>query len=337
MFAKGTGDGRGAVAPPSSLLADFATGVQARSSVGASRRFASLRSKFCALYYNIVCLLCGYLTAPPCSAAHDLVQEFQAAMQQLSAQTAALSTEIASLTNRIAMTERDLLDPWDGINTSQVSSRFRKSFAKKVVTYYFGDKNAAATCMVTGEAASEERLVVCAHIWPYFSLGKGLEKLGLSRDDVHCASNGLMLLNVVEEAFDAKRVAFQYCGHDDTFLFRVIDPKLLEGTVYGSVKFSAFEGEPLRLPEAAHGRVVDGRAVFPFRRLLAWHFSHALQKALDLKWRQEEALQPYFQTCSDDKVNAWLQGKSPGAKWPGQRAAGIDAMRATQAGSTGEE
>jgi hypothetical protein len=277
------------------------------------------------------------LSAQTAALSNKIAAQTTALSTKIAAQTAALSTDIAALTNRIAMTERDLLDPWDGINTSQVSSRLRKSFAQKVVTYYFGDKSAAATCMITGEAASTERLVVCAHIWPYFSLGKGLEKLGLSRDHVHCASNGLMLLKVIEEAFDAKRVAFQYCRHDDTFLFRVLDPTLSEGTVYGSVEFSTFEGEPLRLPEAAQGRVVDGRAVCPFRRLLAWHFSHALQKALDLKWRSEDELQPYFETCSDDKVNAWLQGKSLGAKWPGQRAAGIDAMRATQAGSVGEE
>jgi hypothetical protein len=50
--------------------------------------------------------------------------------------------------------------------------------------------------------------------------------------------------------------------------------------------------------------------------------------------------QQYFEMSSSDKVSAWLQGNSPGAKWPGQRAVGIFAIRATQAGSaasTGED
>ena len=260
--------------------------------------------------------------------------------KELMAAVTSLTETVAALADRISVTQRDLLDPWDGLNTSEVSSRNRSTFAKKVVEYYYGDKKAVATCMITGEAGSAARPVVCAHIWPYCSHGKGLEKLGLRHDDVHSASNSLMLLEVIEEAFYAKRVAFEYCCKDDTFLLRVVDPTLLEGTVYGARKFSALEGRPVRLPEEAHGRVVEGRAVFPFRRLLAWHFSHALQKALDLNWRDMDYLQPYFEMSSSNKVSAWLQGNSPGAKWLGQRAVGIFAIRATQAGSaasSGEE
>ncbi len=121
---------------------------------------------------------------------------------------------------------------------------------------------------------------------------KRLEKFGLSREDVHRPPNGRLLLSVMEEAFDAKRVGSQYNCHDDTFTFRVVDPSLLSGTVYGPFKFSAFDGRPLRIPGQAKGRAVAGRAVFPFRRLVAWHFSHVLQKALDLKWRTVDELQP---------------------------------------------
>ena len=257
-------------------------------------------------------------------------QVLNASIQELTSQTAALSASFVGLTKRVAVTERDLLDPWDSIHSS---SRNRTEFSKKLKQHY-GGENAVATCMITGLASTDEVLVKCSHIWPYSSHGKGLEKFGLSCDDVHSPLNGLMLLHLIEEAFDAKRVGFQYNKDADTFTFRVIDPSLLNGTAYGQHKFQEFDGTNLRIPEEAKERVVEGRAVFPFRRLLVWHFSHVLQKALDLKWRTVEDLQPYFEATSDDKVTAWLTGKSPEAKWPGQRVVGTMAVRATQAGSS---
>ncbi len=187
--------------------------------------------------------------------------------------------------------------------------------------------------MVTGMAVPEGGKQLCAaHIWPYCTHGHGLERFGLSRLDVNSPRNGLMLFKVIEEAFDAKRCAFVYDGDADAFTFMVLDPALLTGTVHAQHKFGDFDGAALQLPSPR-----DGRAAVPFRRLLVWHLSQALQTALDRRWRTVEQLQPLFTPTAQEKVQAWLENTSPGVKWPGQRAFGMQALRTAQEGSAASD
>lgn len=243
------------------------------------------------------------------------------------------------LIDRLASLERRLLDPWDGLSTTSDSSRTRTGFHKLVSEFYNGP-GVQPTCMVTGLTAKQgggqnevQRELRAAHIWPYNTAGRGLDQFGLSRGDVHRAANGLMLLKPIETAFDEKRVAFEYRGHEDAFIFSVLDPSLLVGTVSEQWTFGHFEGKPLRLPRPEDRICAGSRPAFPFRRLLAWHFSQALQQALDRRWKTEEELQHYFVAGAEEKVRAWLDNTSPGNKWPGQRAVGLHALRAAQAGS----
>ena len=262
----------------------------------------------------------------------DRIAELAAGQERLAAGQERLAAGLASL-------ERGLLDPWDGLSATSDSSRTRTGFHKLVSEFYYGPV-AQPTCMVTGLTAKQgggktelQRELRAAHIWPHYTAGRGLEQFGLSRGDVHRAANGLMLLKPIENAFDEKRVAFEYRGDDDAFIFRVLDPLLLEGTVSEQWTFGHFEGKPLRLPRPEDRICTGSRPAFPFRRLLAWHFSQALQQALDRGWKTEEELQQYFVAGAQEKVRAWLDNTSPGNKWPGQRAVGLRALRAAQAGS----
>ena len=131
---------------------------------------------------------------------------------------------------------------------------------------------------------------------------------------------GLLLLSTVERAFDLQRAGFFF--DDQTFLFIVLDPKLMSETVHGAVKFSELHKEPLHLPN-------NPTSPFPCRRLLVWHFTQALQNALAKEWQPEAEIAKFVAFVgATEKVDAWLRGVSPEAKWPGVRAAGQAALLA---------
>ena len=228
----------------------------------------------------------------------------------------------------VAKLDATLLNPWAAI-TSQ-SSRLEKEFRVKVVEYYHGRKDACATappvaCMVSGIEGTGDKGVHAAHIWPRHTHGRGLHMFGLEEAFVWEPRNGLLLLSTVECAFDHQRAGFFYNGQ--TFVFIVLDPKLMSETVRDAVKFSDLHEKPLRLP-------ANPKNPFPCRRLLVWHFTQALENALKNKWRTEDEVAAYVAFVgATDKVDAWLRGVSPEAKWPGVRSAGQAALLALREAS----
>ena len=230
------------------------------------------------------------------------------------------------------------MDPWEDIPSD--SSRLRKSFRTNVVKYYHGSEDAVAQCMVTGSVETGTKGVVAAHLWPFASSSIGLERFGLTKADRHSPRNGLLLLKVVETAFDQKRVAFFFNDVSKVFEFIVLD-QLLEKNTIGSdvtcvneggdsrpVTFSDFHGRALQLPPAA-----STYGAFPLRRLLAWHFAQSLNKAMEFGWRPVEQLAAYWPLTGDDHVRAWLRGGSPSASWPGAMQTGLVALRAVRRNS----
>jgi hypothetical protein len=238
--------------------------------------------------------------------------------------------------------ETSALDPWEDLPSS--SSRSRKNFRISVSTYYHGSDNAKAPrCMVSGSQATGDKGVVAAHIWPYSSLGLGLERFGLAKEDVHGPRNGLLLLKQIESAFDKKQAAFFYNEARRAFEFVVLDKQSLnEQPIHGVVRdgdavvqvhFKDLHGQELQLPPGAFER-----GAFPYRRLLAWHFAQALGKAATQCWCPAAELAQYYPLSCDDRVRAWLCNTSPSASWPGAMQAGIAGLRAVRRESEdGEE
>ena len=215
--------------------------------------------------------------------------------------------------------EEELLDPWKDMLSD--ASRERTKFRKSVLEYYCGDEEAEPCCMVSGLTGQGEKGVTAAHIWPIVSRGRGLERFGLTPQDVHNARNGLLLLRTVEKAFDAKRAGF-FCGATSEPVFVVLDPALMNETVIYTLKFRDLMNNGLKLPEHA-----QSESHYPRRRLLAWHFSRVLREAHRLGWQGSDALGEYLEPSASDKVRSWLQEGSPQATWPGDFAAGLSLVR----------
>ena len=217
-----------------------------------------------------------------------------------------------------AKLDASLLNPWAGISSQ--SSRLQKEFHGKVVEYYHGQKDASAACMVSGFEVTGDKGVHAAHIWPRHTHGRGLRMFGLEEAFVWEPRNGLLLLSTVERSFDRQRAGFFFNGQ--TFVFIVLDPTLMSETVHDTVKFSDLHEKPLHLP-------ANLTNPFPCRRLLVWHFTQALEKALKNKWRAEDEVAAFVAFVgATEKVDAWLRGVSPEAKWPGVRPAGQAALLA---------
>ena len=230
-----------------------------------------------------------------------------------------LEAALAVVEDRVdAKLDATLLNPWADISSQ--SSRLQKEFHGKVVEYYHGQKDASAACMVSGLQVTGDKGVHAAHIWPRHTHGRGLHMFGLEDAFVWDARNGLLLLSTVERAFDHQRAGFFFNGQ--TFVFIVLDPKLMSETVLDAVKFSELHEKPLHLPH-------NPTNPFPCRRLLVWHFIQSLENALANTWRTEAEVAKFVAFVgAAEKVDAWLRGVSPEAKWPGVRRAGQAALLA---------
>ena len=91
---------------------------------------------------------------------------------------------------------------------------------------------------------------------------------------------------------------------------------------HGDDKFSELHEKPLHLPHKP-------TSPFPCRRLLVWHFIQSLENALANTWRTEAEVAKFVAFVgAAEKVDAWLRGVSPEAKWPGVRSAGQAALLA---------
>lgn len=206
--------------------------------------------------------------------------------------------------------------PWL-YDLSSASSQRKASFRRGVIKYYSTSPAAGAVdedekskreeqlsqprqeqviCLATGKSY-DASLVRAAHIWKHSTKGKGMALyFGLSRDDVKNPRNGLLLLKVIEEAFDRMELCFLYNPLQRVIVTHILRPSLTKKKVDEELTFADLHGRNLHLPPN----------VFPFRRILAHHARWAIHKALQHGWIQEEEM-----TRLDGNLCA-----SEGAIWP---------------------
>ena len=194
-----------------------------------------------------------------------------------------ISSEIAPLTKSVYLVLGELLDPWEKIHSETESAvkAAEKMNMEPVTQYYCVGKK---TCMVLGRVTHCH--VVCAHIWPRGTIGKGLEIFDLHNADVNNPRNFLRLQKSIEKAFDDKRLIFVpvslALSGALTLKVVILDPSLnTEDLSYNNitVKFSTIQKKLFSYT------FLPGKT--PFTRLLANHAVQAMNKAKILGWISE--------------------------------------------------
>ncbi len=196
----------------------------------------------------------------------------------------------APLEASISFVLSEATDPWEGIH-SEVSATAKERashFLVEISTYYGIPR--AHYCMVLGKATHCD--IICAHLWPQRTAGRGMETFGLNSEDLTNPRNFLRLHNTIEKAFDCKRLAFlpaddfvSGVGNPVSLKVVILDPKLHQeplshgdtSTTMGALHNKAFH---FKFP----------REKSPFLRVIAIHAFRAHRKAMDNLWLDDSAL-----------------------------------------------
>jgi hypothetical protein len=159
--------------------------------------------------------------------------------------------------------------------------------------------------------------VIAAHIWPAQARSPIVGRwFGLDLSALDSYRNGILMCKSLEEKFDELRIAFRYMEDSDTFVLVVLDqrlrgrrqlvPELVEANAKDA-SFAALHNRPMTIPPGSIG--------VPFRRLLIYHYSTALEHARVKGWVLPAAMPTV--PPENAEVVRWLSGRSPQAKWPG--------------------
>ena len=196
---------------------------------------------------------------------------------------AAILAEIKTIRTSLKYALELILDPWELIH-SEVTEQIELESQLHLddVSAFYGTPT-QHYCMVLGNAT--HCLIICAHIWPRHTLGKGLEALELLRADIDNPRNYLRLHKSIEKAFDKKRLYFSYVMEGDNirFTLNILDPNLLNETlsVNGNVMtFSMLEGRRFHYAFVPTARL--------FLRIVAVHATKAVEKAHVLGWIEDK-------------------------------------------------
>jgi hypothetical protein len=205
-------------------------------------------------------------------------------------------------------------NPWSFMNgsTSAITSEERDKFRRELISYYGADRDGGIICMVSGKVL-DRSAIRAAHIWPAHARGAIVERwFNLDRNALDSARNGILMATAFEQRFDELRISFQWDDNIDKFRCVVLDKRLWNDNVPG---LTDENGNPLPFSKIDRMELTTPSGKLPFRRLLAYHYAAALQKAVAHQWIGSQSVPDLF--SADEKVRAWLQGKSPDAKWPG--------------------
>ena len=172
-----------------------------------------------------------------------------------------------------------LLDPWEQIH-SEITENFDAESSHHIndVSNFYGTPK-QHYCMMLGKATHFP--IICAHIWPKCTNGKGLEAVGLQSTDINNPRNFLRLHKSIKDAFDKKRLCFSFVmeGEAIRFVVNILDPSLLNETFQASENEICFQ--------SLQDKAFDHKFVppcKPFLRLIAIHATKALEKAQCLGW-----------------------------------------------------
>ena len=179
----------------------------------------------------------------------------------------------------------DLLDPWEKIHseTDSVVGNNEEDNLVPVSDYYSMSRK--HRCMVLGLCTHAE--IICAHIWPKHTYGKGLDSFELTALDVNNPRNFLRLHKSIEKAFDRKRLTFVPAGvtSNSELMMKVIilDPTLLDEDIsynQTTVKFNTLHDRPFDY--------VFRPTFTPYTRLLSAHTYRAYSIGKMLGWPEAD-------------------------------------------------
>jgi hypothetical protein len=198
---------------------------------------------------------------------------------------ALVSREVGPLKKSLDIVLADMLDPWEGIY-SETNSVVEKSETANLqpVSEFYGMKK-KGQCMVLGACSHAQ--ITCAHIWPRYTRGRGLEAYELNRLDVNNPRNFLRLHKSIERAFDHKRLTFVPVSMSPAgeLLMEVVllDPMLFsEDITYNqtTVKFGTLHHN--------HFNYIFTPTKTPYTRLLSAHTIRAFSKGKAIGWPEAE-------------------------------------------------
>ena len=199
-----------------------------------------------------------------------------------------------------------VLDPWEQIH-SEITEKIEaeSNFHLENVSNFYGTPK-KQYCMVLGDVTHCH--IICAHIWPKYTMGKGLEVLELDRKDINNPRNFLRLHKSIENAFDKKRLYFSYVmeGDDIRFTVQILDPSLLRETLEANEATISFA--------SLHDGTFHHKFVFPckpFLRTVAIHAIRSLENAQNMGWvdagdipaRRQRALDLARRSVDPDQLN----------------------------------
>jgi hypothetical protein len=176
---------------------------------------------------------------------------------------------------------QSVLDPWENIRSIATEAILQASAANidSVCEFYGVAKK--HYCMVLGKATHCD--IICAHIWPSHTNGKGLEGFGLEAEEVHHPRNFLRLQKDIERAFDHKRLYFEYVDGAESNRIRLrvvlLDPEIGKKNI-------SFNGKSIPFCDV-HDTIFDHTFVNdkkPFLRLISLHADQAVLKAKGMNW-----------------------------------------------------
>jgi hypothetical protein len=173
-----------------------------------------------------------------------------------------------------------VLDPWEQIHSevTEIIEAESNLHLDNVSDFYSIPKN--QYCMVLGKVTYCH--VICAHIWPKCTMGKGLDVIGLERRDINSPRNFLRLHKSIENAFDKKRLYFSYImeGDDIRFVVKILDPTLLQETLTVA-KDTTISFASLQDVSFHYKFVLPCK---PFLRTIVIHAMRALENAKAIGW-----------------------------------------------------
>jgi hypothetical protein len=170
-------------------------------------------------------------------------------------------------------------DPWENIHSTstQAIEAATSHHQRPVCTFYNISKK---VCMVLGEITDPN--IICSHIWPACTYGRGLESFNLQQEDINNPRNFLRLHKDIERAFDHKRLYFEYVDGPSPLILSVVllDPNLQSEII----KFNDGTTTPF---SAIHNQLFSHQFTEdkkPFLQLLSLHAHHAITKARSQNW-----------------------------------------------------
>jgi hypothetical protein len=200
---------------------------------------------------------------------------------------AAIMNELQNIRNDIGPMKQAMkslldltLDPWENIHSelTETVKYVSNDHLDNVSTYYSTPKR--HYCMVLGRVTHCD--VICAHIWPRWTYGKGLDTVGLTRENVNNPRNFLRLHRSIEKAFDRKRLSL-VCddseGDEIQLTVIILDPSLFSERFEvnnTTMSFADLHNRPF-----AHKFTPSQK---PYLRLISLHAVKSIEKGQLSNW-----------------------------------------------------